>query len=312
MRNSLPTISLAVAMSLVVAVTSTSASAAVNDCDRTCLRKMADLYFDALAQHQPSLLPLSAQVKFTETGRILKLGEGLWKHAGKPTYRCDLLDPQSGGIGVEAVVPENGVPTIVALRLKVENHLITEVESIVIRPSDKAALTIQGFAVYAPELLVAPSKYFTRKLRPAEQNSRYELTAAADGYFRAFETEGTPDYIKVAALPDTLRFENGVQAANVETSAVGNIPTVSAQFDLAMFKGAKVTDRRYPVVDTEIGAVMSLVRFGDGEAEPPRPKDGSEPRGAAYVSEIFAVTQGKIVEIQAVWVPSLGRLPTPW
>jgi len=276
--------------------------AAKYNCDRECLTKIADLYFEALAQHNPSLLPLAPNVKYTETGRVLKLGEGLWKTAGAPTYRLEIFDPPTGGIGIDAVVPDGGVPTIVALRLKVENQLITEVESILVRKDDSSVFS-------APEKLVQPSRYYTRKIRPAEQNSRFELMAAADAYFRAFQTEGTPDYIRAPLLPDTFRFENGMQTTNVDLK-VHEATTAAEQFDNAMFKGTKIYDRRYPVVDTETGAVMALVRFHSNEAAPPA--GSSAARGDAVVCEIFAVTQGKIEEIQATWIQPKEQLPTPF
>ncbi len=276
--------------------------AAKYNCDRECLQQIADLYFTALAQHKPSLLPLAPNVKYTETGRVLKIGEGLWKNAGAPTYRLEIFDPQTGGIGIDAVVPDGGVPTIVGMRIKVENHLITEIESVLVRGDDPSVF-------HAPETLVQPSRYFTRKLRPAEQNSRYELMAAADAYFRAFETEGTPDYIRAPLLPDTLRFENGLQATNIDLK-VHKATTAAEQFDNAMFKGTKVYDRRYPVVDTEKGVVMALVRFHNSGAAATA---GSQAAlGDAFVCEIFAVTQGKIVEIQATWIPAKEQIPTPF
>jgi hypothetical protein len=299
-------------------VASAPATAAAPDCDRKCLQQVADLYFDALAQHQPTLLPLAPDVKYTETGRPLKLGEGIWKNAAKPTYRFDLLDPVSGGIGSHVVLMAGNVPTIMALRLKVRNHLITEVESILVAkrgPNDFAA----------PEKLVTPPRYFTRKIRAAEQNSRYELMAAADAYFRAFETEGTPEYIRAPLLPDTVRNENGFQTT---LAALGNFPasTAAEQFDSAAFKGAMVSDRRYPVVDTEIGAVMSWVRFGDPNGSGPPPVGAPPPAGgnapapavsaapnyAPFVAETFAITQGKIVEIQAIFTSPTEKFPTPF
>ncbi len=279
-----------------------AADAAKYNCDRECLKKISDLYFEALAQHNQSLLPLSPNVKYTETGRVLNLSEGIWKNAGAPTYRMEIFDPQVGGIGIDAVVPDGGVPTIVALRLKVENHLITEIESILVRGDDPSVF-------HAPEKLVQPSRYFARKLRPAEQNSRFELMAAADAYFRAFQTEGTPDYIRAPLLPDTLRFENGVQATNVDLK-VHKATTAAEQFDNAMFKGTKIYDRRYPVVDTDTGVAMALVRFHSNEAA--AAAGSSAVRGDAFVCEFFAVTQGKIVEIQATWIQPKEQLPTPF
>jgi len=275
--------------------------AAKYNCDRACLKGIADQYFDALAQHNPSLVPLAPNVRYSETGKVLKVGEGLWKNAGAPTYRLELFDPQTGGIGIDAVVPDGGVLTIVGMRLKVENHLITEIESVLVRGDDPAVF-------HAPEKLVQPSHYFTSKLRPAEQNSRYELMAAADAYFRAFQTEGTPDYIRAPLLPSTLRFENGVQATNIDLK-VHKATTAAEQFDNAMFKGTKIYDRRYPVVDTETGVVMALVRFHSPTDPPAR---SNPARGDAFVCEIFAVEQGKIVEIQATWIQPPQQLPTPF
>jgi hypothetical protein len=292
----------AFAVNVTSAGSTDAADVAKYNCDRACLEQISDLYFEALARHSPSLLPLSPDVKYAETGRVMKLGEGIWQHAGAPTYRLEIFDPQTGGIGIDAVVPDAGVPTIVALRLKVENHLITEAESILVRGDDPAVF-------HAPEKLIEVPRYFTRKIRPAEQNSRYELMAAADAYFRAFQTEGTPDYIRAPLLPSTLRFENGVQATNIDLK-VHKATTAAEQFDNAMFKGTKIYDRRYPVVDTETGVVMALVRFHSNQAAPP---PGSAPaRGDAFVCEFFAVEQGKIMQIQATWIQPKEELSTPF
>ena len=276
-------------------------NAAKYDCDRACLQQISDKYFEALAKHDPSVAPFAPDVRYSETGKVLKIGEGLWQHAGAPTYRLEIFDPETGGIGIDAVVPDGGVPTIVGMRLKVENHLITQVESILVRGDDPAVF-------HAPEKLVEVPRYFTRKIRPAEQNSRYELIAAADAYFRAFQTEGTPDYIRAPLLPSTLRFENGVQATNVDLK-VHKATTAAEQFDNAMFKGTKIYDRRYPVVDTETGVVMALVRF-----HPPNnpPAGATNARGDAFVCEIFAIEQGKIMQIQATWIQPPEQLPSPF
>jgi hypothetical protein len=285
-----------------VAAATDLSDAAKYNCDRQCLKSVADLYFKALEQHDPSLLPLAANAKYTETGAVVKLGDGLWRNAGAPTYRLAIYDPETGGIGLDAVVPDGGVPTVVATRLKVENHTVTEIESILVHKGDKAVFS-------APEKLLQPSIHFLRKIPAAEQNSRLELMAAADAYFRAFQTEGTPEYIRAPLLPDTLRVENGVQATNVVTPNHGAI-TAGEQFDRAIFKGTRIYDRRYPVVDTELGVVMALVRFHSDAGQPPPGSVAA--RGDAEVCEIFAIEQGRIVEIQATWIQPTEQLVTPW
>ncbi len=40
------------------------------NCDRACLARLADRYFQALAAHNPATLPLAPNVKYTETGIV--------------------------------------------------------------------------------------------------------------------------------------------------------------------------------------------------------------------------------------------------
>lgn len=285
-------------------------------CDRACLGRLADAYFAAMAAHDPSRLPLARDVKYTETGIVKPIGQGLWRTAeGLPRYRLNLYDPETGGIGIHAVLKERGLEALVSLRLKVEAGLITEVEALVI-PGDSR---IVG---YQQEDLTQPSRLWTRTIPVPERNSRFELLAAADAYFRGFETNGTPDYIPAPLLPEADRRENGILYTNTKIGS-SSLSTARSGFDAGRFKGMQVRDRRYPVVDSESGAVMSLVRFGDpmgplSQASLPFDRNGREQKapdvmvGASFVSEIFAVSQGKIAEIHAFWIPSEGKVPTPW
>ncbi|MEO8307660.1 MAG: hypothetical protein ABI616_06425 [Pseudomonadota bacterium] len=250
---------------------------------------------------------MAATVKATENGMPVQLGEGLWKFAGATTYRMDTFDPESGGAGIIAIILEKNQPVILALRLKVEQGKITESETILCSKGDAGVL-------WAPEKLTRPPPHFTRWVRPSERDSRYALINAADGYFRAFETEGTPEYVRAPMLPDTNRFENGLQTTNV--SSGGRKPTTATeQFDMAQFRNARIYDRRYPVVDEEHGLVMSIVRFGrklnaDGTEIPL--ERSTQAQGSPLVAEFFSVTGGKIREIQAVLITTPVGSPTGW
>ena len=294
-----------------LALGNVAGAATADDCDRQCLKKFADLYFVALAAHDPAKLPVAANVKFTENNAVLKLGEGHWKAGGKESYRMQIFDPEQGGIGIEAVIPSASGPAVMALRLKIEHQLISEVDAVV---TYKASGPIFG-----PEKLAGtePAYFWTRTIRPTERNSRYELIAATEGYWRAFETTGTPEYIRAPLLPDTLRTENGLQTTDT-TMAIANVPanllpkgfvpppdgriptgTATEQFDGGIFKGMKIAERRYPVVDVEVGAVLSMARFG------------ATPEGAV-VAEFFAITQGKIRQIAAVFTAPTKPSRSPW
>ncbi len=62
-------------------------------CDRACLEDFANQYLDALVAHNPFGLPLAKDVKFTENGYELPMGDGLWNVAtGLGRYRIYVAD----------------------------------------------------------------------------------------------------------------------------------------------------------------------------------------------------------------------------
>jgi hypothetical protein len=131
--------------------------------------------------------------------------------------------------------------------------------------------------------------------------------AIGDGYFRAFQTNGTPDYHRTDVMPDTTRFENGVHFTG--TVRNGTYATVADGFDGGRFIGRNLWDRRNAVVDEERGIVLSIVRFGkiDGVQNA-----ASVTQYDRIVGEFFSVKSGKIQEVQAVLVNRQDSLPTGW
>src|SRR3954465_12895200 len=109
-----------------------SAQPPAGGCDRACLVGFIDQYLDALVAQDPQRLPVAANVKFTENGQRLTLGDGFWNSLrGKGTYRPDVAHPPAGQVGAFVTMREApGTPLIMALRLKVENRRITEIEAL--------------------------------------------------------------------------------------------------------------------------------------------------------------------------------------
>src|SRR5207237_10788689 len=95
-------------------------------------------------------------------------------------------------------------------------------------------------------------------IREAEQDSYYGLIAAAESYWRAFQTNGTEDYHPASLLPDSRRVENGVQTTGVVRDGV--YASTAQGFDPGRSIGRNIWDRRYPVCATESGIVLSIVR----------------------------------------------------
>ena len=129
---------------------------------RASLEALMDQYLEALVAHEPARLPLSKKVKHTENTIRLPVGEGLWATASDlPTYRLYVCDPQGGQVGLYGYMKENGFPILIAARLKTEKGLITEIENIVVRQSERPFIEAN---------LVKPRAVFLEALKPGKKS----------------------------------------------------------------------------------------------------------------------------------------------
>lgn len=292
-----PAMTFALALGLAAAGTAGAQPA----CDRACLTGFVDAYFDALAAFDPGSVPVAPDARITDNGRRVTLDEAFWEGAERAVYRWDIVNERLGDTGTEAVVQNaDGTKTMLIVRLKVADGAITELETIRANEGDADGL-------WDPDHLTEVSPALQLTIREADRDSYYGLIAAAEGYWRAFQTNGTDEYHPADLLPDVQRFENGLQTTGLERD--GQYVSAAAGFDEGRFVGRNLWDRRYPVVDTERGIVLSIVRFGT--------KDGMQSQSAAtrndrLVGEFFAVKSGMIQEIHAVLFNLPDSEPTGW
>ena len=285
-------------------------------CDRACLTGIVDRYLAALVRHDPAGLPLNRDVRFTENTARLKLGsEGLWVAAsGLPTgFRIYALDVGAGQAGFYGVMKERDRPLIIALRLKVVNGQITEVEHVLAR-------TLRADAL---KNLATPRPEFTTPLPPASRLPRQQMVNIADSYFEAIEhADG-----KLAPFADDcVRRENGGQTTHNATPVPWPVPLGSRQADEAMaYIGTlsrsdqydthamdfitRLWPRRHEIVDEELGIVYSFPMFqhrgGTGTIRIYNvPGTDSLPLGGSssnlQAGEIFKIDRGRIVAIEAM------------
>src|SRR4051812_10790218 len=144
------------------------AAPAAGGCDRACLVGFVDQYLDALVAQDPKRLQVTPNVKFTENGQRLTLGDGFWNSVtGKGTYRLDAADPTAGQVGTFITMRETpGTPLIMALRLKVENRRIREIETLLAH-SEGGAKNLEAIGKPRPALL--------RETPPSDRMSRTDL-----------------------------------------------------------------------------------------------------------------------------------------
>lgn len=282
-------------------------------CGQACLEGFAELYLAALVARDPSLAPLAPDVRFTENGSQLAIGDALWATAtGIGANKLVFTDPASGGIAIYAAITENGMPSMFAARLKVEHREITEIETSVLRRND-------GDAAMATFAQVRP---IWRQTVPAGQRvGRQALMDIADSYFEGI-TQGRGDITPFDN--QCVRFENGGQMTGRTDSEAREIQRMGcqAQFATGILKFVTtISDRRYLVVDEEQQVVMAIVMFNHkGNVDTVKMSNGetftvSGPfrRPMSFlIFEAFKVVDGRIRQIEATVANVPYRMHPGW
>jgi hypothetical protein len=326
----------------------TFAQGGAASCDRACLEGFVEKYFDAALAHNPKLLPLSSDVKFTENGQRLVLPDGHWKTmTAKGKYRLFVTDPVAGQVGVIATIREEsrggqeGVASPIALRLKVRKGQITEIESMVIRPTQSgpagggrgagAAAPVMPSAADTYEKMGVPHHLFTDVIPPAERMSRTELIRIANMYFSGMEkNDGKGEY---PFTDDCERVENGSQSTNVPLREGQPRPDPKTATSYSSNWGCKeqfesglihfvwrIRDRRFVAVDQERGIVFSFAFFDHalGKDRIFQTLDGRTVTGGPAdpytweIAELFRIEKGKIRRIEAVLTRSPYGMNSGW
>jgi hypothetical protein len=253
-------------------------------CDRACLGAIMTRYLEAMVKHDPSSLPVAANVKFTEDSVPMKLGEGAWKTVTKlRPYRLDFIDVPQGVAAVHTVMEENGTPILFTARLKVVDQKITEVETIVVKNREEGAL-------FAPENLKEPTAMMKYMPTAAERMPRARMVEIASRYPGGLKI-GSFEKSDVPFAPNAYRFENGVRMAgpgctfqppSCENMRTQRIPTLAG------------LTQRLIAVDEEMGVVLFWMNFGPGSLP--------GPGGRALVTfEAFKVYGGMVHAAEAIF-----------
>lgn len=227
-----------------------AAAPTTRPCNRDILGLMIDRFFLALKAHDTSSMPFAANVKFTENGRVLKLGEGIWKTAGAAQFKHTAYDIETCNTVTEAVINEGTELVPFGVRLRFEppapgttasgSQPILEVETIVVRagsyltPSDPAAIAASAGEMW-------------EQLVPASQRAtRAQLEKIVDDYFVHFPAGAC--YF----APQCLRFENGFSPG-----------ACSVGLNCAPAGQGQNARPRLKVIDVEAGIAIGFVMFAN-------------------------------------------------
>jgi hypothetical protein len=308
-----------VAMPLAVPAAQPAAQApqAAPACDRQCLNGYVDRYIEAMVARKVDDALFAREVKFTENGVRLPLGnEGAWHlTTARGTYGFYVPDTETQQVAFLGTLRERGrtpQETRVAgfsLRLRIRDGLITEVEQLVSRPpvnlfaGGDAPATPFGNTGENVEKMGAPHPRFAADIPVAERESREALIRTANAYFTGLQANDGKGYYPFT--DDCIRFENGIDVlANLldpETQKRGRM-TCKRQFEVALKDVvSRVRDRRFVAVDREKGIVFAFAFF-----------DHENINWTWQLAELFRIEKGQIARIEAIFHQAPYGTPSGW
>ena len=266
----------AVGVLVLAAVTTSGAQAA--DCDRACLKGMITKYVDAMVAHDPSRLPLAANVRFTEDSQELKLGEGLWKTVTKKgDFRQDYIDLKKQIAASHVMLFEENAQVLYSVVLRVANQKIAGIETLVDR--------ITPTSRFKPDSLDNPLPGMSAPVPAGKRMPRAEMIKAALLYPEGLRIGNFTD-AKTPFAKEAYRVENGTFIAGVG----GPRPNAPGMFTQKIMLHPDVK-ASVAAVDEEEGIVLLWMNFGD--------TNSYGPGNALVTFEAFKVWGGEIHAINA-------------
>jgi hypothetical protein len=309
-------------------------------CGRTCLQGVVDSYFKAMLNRCPCGVPLAQDVKYTENGQVVPPGEGIWKtFTGRGTYRVYLADPESGEAGYYGDITEfHRLKGIIALRLKIQNHQITQVEAIIARQElrPKGGLGDNTAGVMTPILIdepdpngfISPDVALLAPLSKDQQTPRAEMIEATKKYFQGFAHK---DASLVPFAGQCSIDENGIATTDNPSGPVLDPShpdfhvfggSCADQINQGFFASLQQVRDSFPlVVDEQQGLVLNLALYdnegnvksvnvqGVGTIAVPR----NFLRPITFLKpQLFKIEGGKIREINGLSWPVPFGMPSGW
>lgn len=265
---------------------------------------------------------------YTENGQVLPIGEGLWATADKVGPYCHaFLDPKGEGAACFVTLTEGSTRSIMALRLKLAEDRVAEIEALAARPPLFGGASAFGDGPAALDASGGADTRWFEEVHASERMSRAELERVADMYFAGLErNDGRGDY---PFADECIRIENGFRTTAVPPApAAGKTPyaeaframTARQQFETGYFRFVdRIRDRRFPVIDPATGTVFTLAFFDhSGTVRDYELADGTPIRSNVerpfswMIAEAFRVERGLITRIEALMTECPYGMPSGW
>jgi hypothetical protein len=279
------------------------------NCQRECLEGFIDRYLEAMLDKDVSDDLFAREVKFTENGIRLPLGnEGLWYGmSGSEGYKFYVPDIETQQVAFLGTVVENmgnggvnngeGNNVGISVRLKIRDGRITEVEQLVSRPTVQLGGGGGDGSDFANGLgdrvraMGQPHPMFFEVIPEDERHTREELVAAGNHYFTALARHDSNGYYPFTE--DCERYENGMLSTD---DCLENFtgPGLNGIVD-------RIRDRRFVAADTERGIIFAFAFF-----------DHYRINWTWQLAELFKIENGQIRRIEAIFHQAPFGIPSGW
>ena len=285
-------------------------------CDRACLIGFTHRYMDALTHRDAKRAPFARDVTFTENDVAMPIGKGLWGTvSGASADGLELADPSTGQAAWFGLVQEHGSPAYYAMRLRVKDGRIEDVETVVHRQTGLPA-PFGDVAKYHHD------GAFAEVLPTAQRRPRERLRAVADSYFNTVELNDGVVFAPFDA--ECERTENGITTTKADPSSAGTAAAIALgcenQFKLGIYRiNKRVRERRYPLIDEERGVVVATGFFDHANTfDSYQTTDGKTMKTALKwpnsitLMEAFKIRDGRIYRVEAIFTYVPYFMHNPW
>jgi hypothetical protein len=215
------------------------------NCDKNCLEQWVQAVTQAFVSRDVNDLPLSPDLRYTENGQELAVGDGLWGTATAiNSVQAILSDPVGKQAGLVANITETDVEGLLSLRLKIDDNLIKEIEVVMLRQEKLDArggtVTLQGPQIegqYDPEKYGTLAETFSAEVKPGKADNIVHATDEFAGAARA-KRLWLADAGQGLALQQLIRDDSNVNAG--EDSITSGAYSVMSM-NLHKISGDKIT-----------------------------------------------------------------------
>jgi hypothetical protein len=277
-------------------------------CDAACLTALADQYVQALLKKDPSSLPWAERVRFAGNNVPMMVGDGLWGSVrGNAKAALQVADPELGTVVWFGWIEEHGLPAHVALRLKVRDRRIVEVETIAGRQGNPGP--------FSPAAEWRLDPVYDRELPQDARTPRERMADIVQGYYATLQ--GNDGTLFAQFTPQCRHVTNGVTTVDGPDKA----SSCQALFGRGVFRPVeRVRDRQIRAVDEARGIVVAsamldrpadFVDYRTTDGRPRKVEDITHPHSQGMV-EFFRIENGRIAHVEGVSALMPYGMPSPW